>query len=126
MKRLLAIFGAITLFFFPFPIPAYAQGKDWGSCVKDGVASLQCLPVVFGNIVAAAMAFVGTVAVFLFVYGCIRLVTSGGDPKQIKGAQKILTYAIIGLVVVLSSFAIIYFISYTTGVQCITIVGFNC
>lgn len=128
MKKLLA-FLLITLsvlFVLPSVTPAYAQGRDWGACVKDGVPSLQCLPVVFGNVITAALMFVGTVAVFLIVYAGIMFVTSGGDQKKVQSARQIITYALVGLVIVLSSFAIIYFISYTTGVKCITTIGGGC
>src|SRR6266550_2158932 len=102
--------------------------KDWGTCVENGVATLRCIPVVFQNVVTAALMFVGATAVFFIIYAGIRFVTSGGDPKQVASARQIMTYAIIGLILVLSSFAIIFFIGYlthTTG--CITNFGFgNC
>ena len=63
--------------------------------------------------------FAGAVAVILAIYAGIKLGMSGGDPKQVQAARAILTYALIGLVVVLSSFAIIFFISYLTGAKCI-------
>lgn len=96
--------------------------KPWGSCVDaSGVATLKCLPVIFQNVVSAFLMFVGAVALFLIIYSGIRLVTSGGDPKQVEAARKIMTYAIIGAVIVLLSFAIIYFIGYITGsTDCIT------
>jgi uncharacterized membrane protein len=119
------VFAIIVLFivvtFYATPIPVYAQSKAWGGCVVDNVATLSCIPVVFGNIVNAALIFVGSIAVIMLVYAGIQYVRSGGDPKQTQAAQKILTYAIIGLVVVLSSFGIIYFIGYLTGsTSCIT------
>jgi len=46
---------------------------------------------------------------------------SGGDPKQTQQARQIITYAIIGLVIVLTSFGIIYLIGYlTNSTNCIT------
>jgi predicted secreted protein len=95
--------------------------KEWDACVVDGVATLRCLPIVFQNVISAFLLFVGAVALFLIIYSGIRLVTSGGDPKQVEGARKIMTYAIIGAVIVLLSFAIIAFIGYITGsTDCIT------
>lgn len=101
--------------------------KEWGACVKDGIATLNCLPVVFENIVRAALLFAGVVAVFLILISGIKLITSGGDPKQVEGAKKTLTFAIIGLVIILLSFFIISIIGYITGVECIKQFGFtNC
>lgn len=100
--------------------------QDWTGCLDGDVPKLTCLPIVFHNVVVAALLFSGTIAVFLLVYGGIRLITSGGDAKQVAGARQILTYAIVGLVIILLSFGIIYFISYLTNVPCITNFGFNC
>jgi hypothetical protein len=89
--------------------------KPWDSCLEDGVATLRCLPIVFQNVVSAFLMFTGAVALLLIIYSGIRLVTSGGDPKQVEGARKIMNYAIIGAIIVLMSFAIIAFIGYITN-----------
>jgi hypothetical protein len=95
--------------------------QDWGSCVQNGVATLRCLPIVFHNAVNGFLIFVGVVALVLIIYSGIRLVWSGGDPKQVDAARKIMNYAIIGAVIVLSSFAILYFIGFITkSTDCIT------
>lgn len=112
------------LYVLPSTKPTQAA-KDWGACVNNNVPSLQCIPIVFENLISAAMMFVGAVTVILIVYAGILFVTSGGDQKKVQSARQVITYAIIGLVVVLSSFAIIYFIGYTTGATCITKLGFN-
>jgi hypothetical protein len=114
----------IFLFFFVSPQPAHAQ--NWTGCLdSNGVATLNCIPIVFSNIVRAALLFVGSIAVILLIYAGIRFVMSGGDPKQVQQARSIITYAIIGLVIVLSSFAIIFLISYLTGAKCIETLSFT-
>ncbi len=127
IKRLLLIFYAFAfLFLFIVPLPAHAQSWAGTGCLdKAGVATLNCLPIVFSNIVKAALMFVGAVAVILLIYAGIRFVMSGGDPKQVQQARSIITYAIIGLVLVLSSFAIIFLISYLTGAKCIETLSFT-
>ena len=96
--------------------------KDWGGCVDPTtkVATLKCIPIVFSNLVAAALIFAGTVALIMMVWGAFMMVRSGGDAKQVAQARGIITWAIWGLLLVLLSFGIIYFISYITGVDCIT------
>ena len=125
-KLLLIVYTFVFAFLFVTPLQAHAQ--DWGSCVDaNGVASLSCLPIVFGNIINAALIFIGSVALILFIYAGILFMRSGGDQKQVQTARQTITYAIIGLVVVLSSYAIINIISYTTGATCITTISFsNC
>jgi Type IV secretion system pilin len=105
----------ISLGLFTSQVPAYAAAQDWGGCVVNNVATLRCIPVVFNNIVYAALLFAGSVAVILLIYAGIRFVMSGGDPKQTQHARQIITYAIIGLVLVLTSFGIIYLIGYLTN-----------
>lgn len=97
--------------------------KAWDSqagCIEQGAATLKCLPVVFNNIVSAALVFAGTVAFFLIIRAGIQFISSGGDPKQAGAARQTLTYALIGLIVILLSFAILNGLSYITGVECIS------
>lgn len=110
-------------------------GNDWGSCVKNvqvdngrstvQVPSLDCIPSVFQNVIGAALLFAGVVALFFIIYSGIKFILSGGDAKQVEGARNTLTYAIIGLLVILLSFFIINLIGGITGVTCIQMFGFN-
>lgn len=96
-------------------------GKAWGECVvgKEQVATLKCIPAVFENLITAAVVFAGVVAVIFIIVAGYKYLTSGGDPKKLEGAQKTLTFAIIGLFLIVFSFLIINLISYVTGVSCI-------
>jgi hypothetical protein len=91
--------------------------QNWDSCTVNGVATLKCIPVLFNNFISAALLFVGFTAVFFIVYAGFSFVTSGGDPKKVQGARQTMTFAIIGLLIVLSAFAIILFIGYITGTR---------
>ena len=101
--------------------------KDWNTCVdKSGVATLNCVPVLFQNIVTAFIFFAGTVALFLIIFNGIKFIASRGDVKQIEEARNSLFYVILGLLLVLLSFFIINIISYLTQVDCIRFFGFEC
>lgn len=115
----------VPLAFLSTPHQAFAQFRDWGDCAAGGVAQLSCIPIVFQNVVTAALMFAGVVAVIMIVYGGIRYITSRGDPKAVEGARNTLTWAIIGLVVIILSFLIINFISFFTNVPCILEFGFE-
>lgn len=95
--------------------------KEWGSCVENikgfEVATLKCLEVIFQNLVAAAFFFVGIVAIFMLIFGGFKFMFSGGDPKEVEGARHVITWAIIGLVVVLLAFFIINILGYITGTE---------
>lgn len=81
------------------------------------IPTIQNLEVVFGNIVNAAIGFAGICLFILLLVGGVRYITSGGDPKATEGAQKTITYAIGGLVVLLLSFMILVLIREITGVD---------
>ena len=99
---------------------------NWTTCsTPDGAPTLNCLPEVFQAVIQAALSFSGVVALFFIIWGGIRYITSQGDQKQIDNARKTLTFAIIGLVVIMLSFFILHVISSITGVGCITLLGFD-
>ncbi len=94
----------------------------WDSCIdpSTGIATLRCIPVVIKNLVNWALIFAGVVALFLIVYAGFKFVTSQGDSTQVDSAKKTLTYAIVGLLLILLSFAILNLIAGLTGVDQIT------
>ena len=89
----------------------------WEKCLADGAPTLQCVPMVIKVIINWSIVLAGIVALFLIIYSGIKFINSGGDPKSIDAAKKALTYALIGLIVVLLSFFIINFIATFTGVD---------
>jgi len=93
--------------------------------VAKGVATLSCIPAVFSLILHFIFSLAGIAALFFVLLAGFKFVTSGGDAKQVEEARKTLTYAIIGLIVILLSFAIINLISQITGATCILNFGFD-
>lgn len=95
-------------------------------CTSKGYPSLGCLPAVFVNLINGAVAFAGTIALFMIILGGYRYINSKGDPVQAAQAKKTMTFAIVGLIIVFLSFFAINFISDVTGVECIQKIGFVC
>lgn len=91
----------------------------------DYVVTLQCIPGLIQNIINFGFAAAGTVALIFIIISGIKLVRSGGDPKEAEGARQTLTYAVIGLAIVLLSAAILNLVAAVTGVHCITLMGIN-
>lgn len=99
----------------------FAKVIDPLTGASNYVAQINCVPALIDVAARTFLIFSGTFSLFLVVWGGIRLITSGGDPKQVAAARQIITYAIIGLIVVLSSFSIIYLVAYLTKTNgCIT------
>ncbi len=99
--------------FSPF-FTVYAQIKDWdptgtgtGGCVVDGVPTLKCLEIVFGNILFMSSFFIILVLFIMFVVGSFRYLTSFGNAERIKKAQGTLKYALIGFILFVSAFLIL-------------------
>lgn len=82
-------------------------------------AQLACIVTILPNVIQAAFLIIGSVIVIMIIWAGIKFIMSGGDAKQIEGARKIVTYAIIGLVIVFGSYFIINFIAKVTGVTCL-------
>lgn len=78
-------------------------------------APLSKLEDVFGNVVTSLLALGGIVLFLMLLSGGFKYLTSGGDPKATEGAQKTLTYAIGGLVLLAGSYMILRIISDFTG-----------
>lgn len=62
------------------------------------------------TIISLILSLVGVIFLVLMIYGGINWMTAGGNEAQVKAAQNILSKAVIGLVIVLSAYAITYFI----------------
>lgn len=95
--------------FFSFDV--YAQIRDWDepgkSCLVDGVPTLKCLEVVFGNILFMSSALIILALFIMFIVGAFRYLTSFGNPENVKKAQGTLKYAVLGLILFLSAYLII-------------------
>ena len=99
----------------------------WGDCVDKatGVATLNCIPIVLKNVISAFLVFAGIVAVIIVIISGYKFISSRGDQKKVQGAKTSLTYAILGLIVILLAFFIINIIAYVTGADCIRFFSFT-
>lgn len=79
--------------------------------------TLECIEVVFEKILEVAVSLAVIVLFILLIIGGFKLLTSGGDPKATESAKNTLTYAILGLVLLIGIWLILNFIEYFTGIQ---------
>ncbi len=59
------------------------------------------------TIVNFFLTFLGLIAVVMIIYGGFLYVSAAGNQEKIESAKKIIMYAVIGIVVILLSFAIV-------------------
>ncbi len=65
------------------------------------------LDVVLTNIIVGVLGFIGILGILFLVYGGIRYVTSAGNDSDMEEAKKIIMYAIWGLFLTASAYAIV-------------------
>src|SRR3990167_1934700 len=94
---------------------ALAQGLTSPDVAGTGLSD-RSLPDTILNIINIALGFMGILAVAVLIYGCYVWRTSGGMPQRIVLAKKILLSALIGFIIILTSWAIVnYIINGATG-----------
>lgn len=134
LKKTVGILGCIlmTVFFILWGSEtALAQTTSDGPLVGSAATELQGgldiieqplgLPkddirVVVARIIKIALGLVGIVMVVLIMYGGYLWMTAGGNSDQIEKAKKVLINAAIGLVIILSAYAIVAFIMKIFGI----------
>lgn len=75
-----------------------------------GTETQQTLPVIIGNIVNIILSFLGVLLLVYLIYAGFLWMTSGGDSKKADTAKTYIQNAVIGLIIILASFAISNFV----------------
>ena len=113
MIKKIILFSLISFSLLAAPLPLLAEevltlpdstgeelGYDTDSDIRDVVV----------NIVNWVLGILALAAVIMVIYGGIRWMTAGGNEENITIAKKILSAAIIGLIIVLLAWAITTFL----------------
>jgi len=115
VKKLTASFGAATL----FVNKAFAQSAAFFDNPQTGGAPNVSAQGTLGQNVTSIINFflglLGLIAVAFLIYAGILMVTAGGNDEQIGKAKKIITYAVIGIVIILLSYTIVTFVTSSLG-----------
>ena len=77
----------------------------------DTSGDTTALATIAGTIIRAFLSLLGVVFISLTVYAGFLWMTASGNEEQITKAKKIMSGALVGLVITLSAFSIYYFIS---------------
>lgn len=83
----------------------------------DEPANIACLTELFGNLIQALVMLAGLGLFIMLLIGGFKYLTSGGDAKKMESGRSTIMWAVIGLVVMISSYAIIRVIEMFTGVE---------
>lgn len=116
-NRILLAFVSGVVFLFLLAVPAFAQtdiGLGQAAQIGGGAFGTSDLRSIIVNIVNIALGFLGIIAVIIIIYGGWLWMTSGGNPEKLDRAKKTLINAAIGILVIISSYAIITFFTQGT------------
>ena len=76
----------------------------------DGLAG------VVGSVIGAVLSFVGVIFLVLMIYGGLLWMTAAGNDQNVTKAKDIIINSVIGLIIVVSAYAITVFVSSQIGV----------
>ena len=98
------------------PGVSLAQGAVGGavggvSVTPIKLASNTDLYGIVNNISKIVLAFVGVLAVLYLIYGGVLYLTAGGEAEKASKGRTAITNAIIGLVIIIHSYAIYQFVT---------------
>ena len=101
----------VALVFLIYVPVTRAQDKFglYNSAKGTGVLE-KSVPEVMGTIILNVLGIVGVIFLILIIYGGITWMTSAGNEQRISLAKKIITSSVIGLVIVMTGYAVTYFI----------------
>jgi hypothetical protein len=71
---------------------------------KTGVTSM---PLVVGRLVKESLKYIGAITLLIFLYGGFLWLTSGGNAEQVKSGADTVLWAVVGLFIIFSSYAIL-------------------
>ena len=77
------------------------------SCPNSSTLTQTTIPTVVNTL----LYFVGAIAIIMIVVGGLRYVISAGNPAAIQSAKNTILYAIVGLLLAASAFAIVSFVT---------------
>ncbi len=69
------------------------------------------VPTIAGNIIGTALSMISVIFFVLMVYGGFLWMTAHGDESQVKKAQETIIAAVIGIIIILASYAITNYVT---------------
>ncbi len=91
------------------PAPDYGLGE---ATEGTGLANTP-ISVRVSTLIGAIVGFVGVIFLVLMIYGGLTWMTAGGNEEKIGKAKKIIVNSTIGIIIVMLSYAITYYIIQT-------------
>lgn len=101
------LLASFILIFSRLDSPTYAQG----------FAEIDELNDVVRNVLGVVATIGGFLAFAALIYGGFRYIVAQGDPKQISAARSTITWALLGLSLIIVAWLFLLFFEQFTGIQ---------
>jgi hypothetical protein len=115
MKKVLASLGALTF----YVNNAFAQGAAFFDNPQTGAAPSATAQGTLGQNITTIINFflglLGLISVAFLIYAGVLMVTAGGNEEQVGKAKKIITYAVIGIIIILLAYTVVQFVTTALG-----------
>ena len=108
---LVVVCAAAALFLFLSASPAVALAQDLDAVGESaGFDTDTDLTTIIGRIIGVFLSVLGVIALVIIIYAGFLWMTAGGNPDQVDKAKKWMINGVIGLIIILSAYAIATFI----------------
>ncbi len=114
-------FVTLIVYFVVFAAPAYAVNCSVAPIDQSCPAQISAIVTVLQNIITILAPAAGIAFFVMLLVGGYKFITSGGDPKAVGSARSTLTYAVIGIILVVASWLILQLIKDFTGANVTTV-----
>lgn len=110
MKKFLIILATVAVFAVPVVLPHLSHAAEsttvtlYNPLGTDSDSS--DVRVILGRVIKGFLSIVGSIALLMFVYGGVLWLTSAGNSERIKKGKDILVWAVLGLGIIFSAYAI--------------------
>ncbi len=118
-KKIALASAGLGLILF-LPASAFAAVNTGANIVPNSISPINNIVKVIQNAIKFILLVAFILAFIFLIIGGIRWITAGGDEKAVSGARGMITAALIGLVIVLVSYALIILVETFFGVKIIS------
>lgn len=105
-RFLLAVSGAAL------PTIAFAQVQ-----LPNPLGSVNSVDAVLANIITVFLTIIGGIALFVFVYGGMLMMTSAGNAERVKKGQSAMIWAALGILFIFGSYGLTRFLFQLLGAE---------
>jgi len=111
MKKIILLLTISVILLTPVFVFAVENcNETQGVCSPAGTDTNWTPETVAVRYIKIGVGFIGIIALLFFIYAGFLWMTAGGKPDVIKKARDIMVWAVLGIVVILSSYSILNYV----------------